>query len=207
MRYSLFILLSAMVLLSACKKSAQQKNNGPVMNIVDFPLKQNNEWSYKVSDFYATTDDTLTLKIVDDNNNDSGESWHCIITRNKTIVDSGIFIKKNQEISYHGLSPTQYSYFGNFVLSFPLAANSLWQGFYQVDTVRLVSINSGVKILAINYDNVFFIKRAFFLQGGYSLVQTLQVCPHIGVIQQSLDIFSGGPPQKQEFELIDYKLN
>jgi hypothetical protein len=72
--------------------------------------------------------------------------------------------------------------------------------------VRVISEIDSTKVLGQEYQHVFSLKRAFALQGGYSLVQFMLVAPEIGVVNQSVDIFNGGPAQNQSFELISYTL-
>ena len=91
--------------------------------------------------------------------------------------------------------------------SFPFHSGSQWEGLYPPnDTVKVVSEIDSTKILGQEYRHVFSLKRAFALQGNYSMVQFMFVVPNIGVVNQSVDIFNGGPTQNQSFELISYKL-
>lgn len=200
--FGVFILIA----LIACKKNYGVISSANVYKISDYPLKLNNQWRYKVTDFYSGTTDTLTLQIISVKSSDSELDWFCTLSEKGRIVDSGKYVQTQTQVSYIGLNKN-YSYFGDFIFSFPIAANSLWIGFYPVDTVKLISIDSNLIVNGIKYDDIFYVKRAFYLIGNYSLVQKLQIAPKIGIVEQTISAFNGALPQNQNFSLIDYKLN
>jgi len=204
----IIIIFSSILVVFSCKK---QKNTiinpSDAFKLSDFPLKINNQWRYQVTDFNLHTTDTLLLKIISESVlSDSSEKYYCQIYEKNNLIDSGIFKVMNNTLTYNGLN-ANYSYFGNFIISFPIAPKSYWIGFYPQDTVRLITVDSTVNINSIVYRNVFYIKRSFYLLGGYSLVQSVQICKNIGVINQILYLFDDAPVQNQSFQLIDCIIN
>lgn len=200
--YLLFLVVSNI----SCQKAKNNAEPRYAYNLKNFPLNINDQWRYKVTDFYYNSIDTITLKVVNKiQNNDSEIDWRCNIYDDSLVIDSGLFRQINDRLSYDGLNPN-YSYFGNLIFSFPITPNSYWIGDYAVDTVRLISIDSNITIQSKTYENVFYIKRAFNLIGNYGFVQTIQLSKNVGIISQSLYVSNGGLVQNQDFELIDYVL-
>ena len=196
-----------LLLTAACKKSNPTTAGQANLTAAEFPLAVGDQWVYQVMDFYSNTTDTLTLSVIGMQTlPDGGKNYRCHIIENGALVDSGAYIADNDTVSYQGLNPNQYSYFGDFKFQLPFHSGSQWIGFYPNDTVRVISEIDSTTILGQEYQHVFSLKRAFALQGEYSLVQFMLVAPNIGVVNQSVDISDGGPGQNQSFELISYTL-
>ena len=197
-----------LLLTAACHKSDSGPAGQANLTAGEFPLAVGDKWVYQVMDFLQNTTDTITLSITGVQTlPDGGKNYHCDIVQNGALVDSGAYIVDNDTVSYHGLNPNFYSYFGDFKLQFPFHSGSKWMGLYTLDTMRVISEMDSTKVLGKEYRHVFSLKRAFALQGNYSMVQFMLVAPNIGVINQSLDIFDGAPAQNQSFELISYTIH
>jgi hypothetical protein len=204
-----FALVTGCLILwtAACKKSSNSNAGQANLTAPEFPLAVGDQWVYQVMDFLQNNTDTLTLSITGTQALPGGEKkYFCSITEDGVLVDSGAYTVDNDTVSYRGLNPNSYSYFGDFKFQFPFHSGSQWKGLYLGDTVRVISEIDSTDILGQQYRHVFSLKRAFALQGNYSMVQFMFVVPNIGVVNQSVDIFSGGPLQNQSFELISYKL-
>ena len=205
--YLAFIAGCLLLLAAACKKSNSKTASQANLTAAEFPLAVGDQWVYQVMDFYQNTTDTLILSVIGMQTlPDGGRNYRCNIHENGALVDSGAYIVDKDTVSYQGLNPNFYSYFGDFKFQFPFHSGSQWVGAYPEDTVRVISEIDSTKILGQEYRHVFSLKRAFGLQGNYSLVQFMLVAPNIGVVNQSVDIFDGGPSQNQSFELISYSL-
>jgi hypothetical protein len=169
-------------------------------------MEVGNWWQYKVTDFYSGAIDTLLIKVIDKREiNGNKFEYRCKLKQDQKIVDSSIISLSNKEMIYEGLNP-DYSYFGDFKLEFPFYEGDTWRGFYDPDTVRVISKTDSFKIAGTTYSPIYYVKRSFYLGGGYKLNQSLMVTPNVGVIRQSIDLFDGANAQKQNFALIDYEL-
>lgn len=196
-----------LLLTAACKKSNPTTAGQANLTAAEFPLAVGDQWVYQVMDFYENTTDTLTLSVTGMQTlSDGGKNYRCNILENGALVDSGAYVVDKDTVSYQGLNPNSYSYFGDFKFQFPFHSGSQWVGLYPEDTVRVISEIDSTKILGREYQHVFSLKRAFALQGNYSMVQFMVVAPNIGVVNQTVDIFDGGPSQNQSFALISYTL-
>lgn len=204
--YILNFTASLILFATGCKKGDQ--GLGQVsLTPAEFPLAVGNQWVYQVTDFYANTSDTLTLFVAGLQTSPNGKkTYHCDIFQHTAVVDSGSYSVSGDTISYQGLNPNGYSYFGNFKLQFPFSSGSNWIGFYAVDTVKAISRIDSTTLLGHKYQRVYSLKRGFYLQGGYSLIQFMLIASNVGIINQSIDIFNGASVQNQSFSLISYTL-
>lgn len=173
-------------------------------DVHDFPLQENNEWTYLLKDFYTNETDTLIIRIIDKTfkNDTTAFLCHLYLNNLNNLVDSAVYELNSNSLSYSTQRSDGYSYFGNFILNFPFSESSYWVGAHTPDTVKVIKEEESSRILGKDYKNVFYIKRAYYLGGGYSIVQTLQVSPGFGIVKQNIDLFDGFNAQKQSFELI-----
>jgi len=209
MRISYLHLLIAtwtVLVIAACKKNDQSLGDVSLKS-TEFPLAVGDKWVYQVNDYNSNTSDTITLAITGSQSLPGNTtSYRCDITIHGAVVDSGTWLADGKIFTYQGLNPNSYSYFGNIKLQFPCTTGGNWPGIYPTDTVRLISRIDSTAILGREYHPVFSLRRSFQLQGNYSQVQNVLIAPNIGIINQSLDIFSGGPLQNQGFSLISWSL-
>jgi len=204
--FLLLVIALAWIGEAACKKSDSSVGQA-AFAAPDYPLAVGNSWKYKVTDFYSKVTDTLDLSITDMQALPDGTKiYRCDISQNGILADSGAFTAGNNTLAYSGLNPNAYSYFGNFKLKFPFTPGDRWIGFYPNDTVHVVSEANPVTILGQAYPHAFSLKRGFALVGDYSLVQFMLLSPGVGVINQNINIFNGGPSQNQGFDLISYRI-
>lgn len=191
------------VVLLSCDKDPIINNGSNGFQSTDFPIKVGNWWKYKVTDFYGGTIDTLVIEVM---NKIDNENYHCELIYNNSVVDSALINITETTFTYEGLNQ-DYSFFGNFKLSFPFNEDDNWVGFYNPDTVVVTSEINEFTINGETFSPVYNLKRSFFLGGGYSLTQFMMVAPKVGVINQSIDLFDGANAQKQNFDIIEYNLN
>jgi hypothetical protein len=203
MKNVLIISYVLFIVLISCNKEPVTNNVYNGFQSIDFPIKVGNWWKYKVTDFYGGTIDTLIVEVVDKITN---ETYRCELRYNNSVVDSAIITVSETTLSYEGLNQ-DYSYFGNFKLTFPFNDNDSWIGFYNPDTVVVTSVIDDFTINGMAFSPVYNLKRSFFLGGGYSLTQFMMITPEIGIINQSIDLFDGANAQKQNFDIIEYNLN
>jgi hypothetical protein len=185
----------------SCNKESIDVENG--FQSTDFPIQVGNWWKYKVVDSYAGTTDTFIVQVVAELNK---ESYRCELRYGSSVVDSAIIAMTETTLSYEGLNQN-YSYFGNFKLTFPFNEDDHWIGFYNPDTVVVTSMINDFVVNGVSYSPIYNLKRSFFLAGGYSLTQFMMITPEIGIINQSIDLFDGANAQKQNFSLIEFNLN
>ena len=203
------VLLTVLLFPLSCKKDEPVIVEDDVNQIEqsEFPLMVGNWWKYKVTDFYAGTTDTLTVKVIGvEDSSVNTKRFSCLLFMKGLVVDSSEIVISENEISYKGLNP-YYSYFGNYKLVFPIALNDEWVGFNNPDTIRVVGVSENVEIEGTLYAQIYSLKRSFFLVGGYNLNQLLLISPKVGIVNQSIDLFTGASAQKQTFSLIEYSLN
>jgi len=195
-------------ILPGCKKSDQSSFGKASFPAADFSLAVGDQWVYRVTDYYTNATDTLILSVTRlQAFPDGSKKYRCDIIQKAAVVDSGAYSISNNILTYQGLNPNQYSYFGNFKLQFSFGSGSQWIGFYPADTVKVISELGSTKILGKAYLHVFSLKRGFALLGNYSMVQFILIAPGVGIINQSINLFDGGPGQNQSFELISYTLH
>lgn len=176
----------------------------PVFDQNDFPMDVGNWWRYRVVDSNFGTIDTLLISV--DRVLDINESkFLCNLTLYGEIVDSSVVTINADSLVYDGLL-SFYSYFGEFKLKFPFQVDDTWRGFFIQDTVRAISHVEDLTYGGVLYPSIFSLKRAFFIDNNYSLVQFMLIAPNIGVVNQSVDLFDNGNVQSQNFGLIDYHL-
>lgn len=207
MKYIVIVASVYFLVFTSCRKHQEvdPSKSEITFDLYEFPLNLNSQWTYLRKDFYTNTTDTLTLKITDIiyNENDS-LVYKCRLSIRNEYVDSAVFEVYHNRLVYHSISPTGYSFFSNFVLNFPFNENSYWIGNHIPDTVRVNTILDTLNVLGNKYNEVFYVKRAYSLIGGYSIVQSLQICRKFGIIKQNVDYFNSGNVQKQSFDLIQY---
>lgn len=208
MKKVIFILSILAIVFISCKKDDCSDGTPEAevgFEVADFPLAVGNWWAYKVTDFYGGNIDTCILEVVNKQMMNDTITYKCKYRFNEIVIDSLEFVAIGNELIYEGLNPN-YSYFGNFKFQFPFVEDDQWSGFYVPDTVSVTSIIDSFVIGGNEYSPIYNLNRAFYLGGGYSLVQFLIVSPGVGVVHQSIDLFDGANAQKQQFDLLDYHI-
>jgi hypothetical protein len=202
MRY-LLIIITSLTIVSCCKKSNPNDIATNQYTKSDFPIKVGNWWRYKQGDFLANTTDTFILKVVSMRN----LNYFCNVEQNNKIIDSALITLNDNEITYRGLN-TNYSYFGDFQIFFPLSVGDKKEisliGVGLGDSMSVISLTQNVKFLGNPYD-IYFLKRKV-AGPGYSLLQTLSISKGIGIVENSINYFNGAPVMNQTLQLIDYKI-
>jgi hypothetical protein len=151
MKNVLIISYVLFIVLISCNKEPVTNNVYNGFQSIDFPIKVGNWWKYKVTDFYGGTIDTLIVEVVDKITN---ETYRCELRYNNSVVDSAIITVSETTLSYEGLNQ-DYSYFGNFKLTFPFNDNDSWIGFYNPDTVVVTSVIDDFTINGMAFSPVY----------------------------------------------------
>jgi hypothetical protein len=176
--------------------------------IDEFPLAVGNKYRYSVIETGTRYVDTLTMEIIDSK---EGE-FYVNLQRWKIFggkQDSALFKLSSNEISYKGLNTqTNYSFFSDFKLKFPMKVGSKWVQSFPGDTIRVISIADSIVYFDRKYFDVFFLKRIYVDNAlGIRLIQTLEIKPGIGILKQSFYLIEEGQvPRQDAFFLIDADL-
>jgi len=197
-------LLSFIVLLSfaACKKSG---NGSSSMSISEYPLKVNNQWTYKVTDSETNVTDTAVLKITSSRSNGDTTWWYCKLYYHNMLLDTPYYVQTSHTILF---ANSIYSFFSeDFRIDFPVSNNSVWMAStLSQDTAVASLLSSPLVVAGRGYSNVFMISRAFSVI-DYSFRQQIYISKGIGLIAEDYAVMPFGPQVKKHAELISYSLN
>jgi hypothetical protein len=169
-----------------------------------YPLHVGNWWRYNVTNLNKQTSNTLLLKIVSEQTNNSVTTYRCELEQNGRIVDSAQMILAQSELIYKALGSDR-SFFGDFKLKLPFHNGDTWEGNSLSDKIEVISFLPNYAFLGENYD-VYNIKRN--VPGfNYYFSQTLQIAKGVGIVSQYIDSFDSFSIEKYLFELIEYKVH
>jgi len=198
--YLLFpILLFA---FAACKKS---NSGGSAMSISEYPLKVNNQWTYKVTDSMTNITDTAVLKITSNHTKDDTTWWYCKMYYHNMLVDSPYYVQTSNTIQFIN---NAYSFLSaDFMIDFPVSNNNTWMAStLSQDTAVAKLLTSPLIVAGRGYSNVYMISRGFSLI-DYNFRQNIYVSKGVGLIAEDYAIMPFGPQIKKHIELISYSLN
>lgn len=202
MRRIYIVSLILLTTFAACKKS--DSGSSP-MSIADYPLKLNNQWTYKVSDSVNNKTDTMVLKITARRTSGDTSWWYCSIYEHNSVIDTPVYIQTSTTISFANSSYTELS--PDFLIDFPVSNNNTWiASSLNVDTAVASLLSSPVMVGGKNYSNVYMISRSFFIVDFY-FKQSIYVSKGIGLIAENYAIMPFGPQVRKSVELISYTLN
>ena len=194
----LTLLLPILLMIAyGCKK----EKTGNVDSLSNFPLATGDVWNYQVYDSIHNTTQMATFKITGTTVFGGIVTYSTQTTINGTIVDSGQIINSGDTIMYQ---PNGQSLFSNLTLLFPLAQNSTWHTDFYGDSVFVLAANINYSVLGNNYDSVYNVGRIQSVPDLY-IHQNLYIAPHVGIIQETLDVAPWIPVHKT-IKLVSYTL-
>ncbi len=197
-------LLPLLLLIAfACRKEHTVNN---VASLSDFPLAIGDTWTYRVDDSINNTTQTATFKIT--GGYPSGGIplfvMHYVTQTviNGVIVDSGEIQTCNDTVSY---KPNGQSLFSTLTLVLPISPNSNFHTSYYGDSVFVLGANLSLNVLGTTYDSLYNVGRIQSVPDLY-IHQNIYIAPHIGIVQQVLDVAPWIPVHKT-IRLVSYQLH
>ncbi|MGN6568952.1 MAG: hypothetical protein ACTHJ0_13410 [Flavipsychrobacter sp.] len=190
------------VTFSACKKGGS--GNNPI-SISEYPLKVNNQWTYKVTDSVNNMVDTMVLKITASRTKGDTTWWYCNVYEHNMVIDTPVYIQTSTTIGFANSSYTEFS--PDFFIDFPVSNNSVWIASSLItDTAVVNLLSSSVMVGGRSYSNVYMISRSYYMV-DFSFRQSIYVSRGIGLIAENYAIMPFGPQVRKSIELISYSLN
>jgi hypothetical protein len=201
MKKIVLILLLSSIYLIGCHKNNSNHN----IERGDYPIAVGNKWVYQVSDDRQGSLDTQTITILDKIQyaNDSAV-YHTQTVRRGVVLDSSIIITSDHGVWYQS-QQAYNSLFINLRITFPVLANSRWEGQRLADSLYTVSVDQTDLILGHTYTNVIHIKRQ---QTTFEddILGDIYIAPRIGIIYQYLNVPFDYIDRKS-IRLISYELH
>jgi hypothetical protein len=195
----IILLLPVLILLAyGCKKEKSANTD----SLSNFPLATGDTWVYQVNDSTHQTTQMATFKITGSAVFGGVVSYSTQTTINGTVVDSGLIINSGDSVMYQ---PNGQGLFSNLTLLFPLAVNNTWHTQYSGDSVFVLAGNINLTVLGNNYDSVYNVGRVQSVPDLY-IHQNLYIAPHVGIIQETLDVAPWIPVHKT-IKLVSYNLH
>lgn len=197
-----FPLLVLLIAFTACKKSGN--GNSPI-SISEYPLKINNQWTYKVTDSVDNMTDTVVLKITARRAKGDTTWWYCNVYEHNSLIDTPVYIQTSTTIGLANSSYTKLS--PDFLIDFPVSNNNTWiASSLTTDTAVATLLSSPVVVGGRSYNNVYMISRSYYMV-DFSFRQNIYISRGIGLIEENYAVMPFGPQVKKNIELISYSLN
>lgn len=179
LKYLVPILL---LMVFACKKT---DTTVPAMQLSDMPLKGGNSWSYAVTNYPATHTDTAVYQIANAMSVFGATvSYYTTTTIKGTVVDSGTINSGTPTITYTSDNGVQAyagsGLFDNWILTFPITAQSSWSA--SGGTIRVIAASASLSVGGNNYNNVYTLLRTVITPGGM-VNDTMLIAPNVGIIK------------------------
>lgn len=202
MKLIYFPLLVLLISFTACKKSGSGSSS---MSISEYPLKVNNQWTYKVTDSVSNTTDTVVLKITASRTQGDTTWWYCNVYKHNMVIDTPVYIQTSTTIGFANSSYTEFS--PDFLIDFPVSNNNAWMPSALITDTAVASLLSGpVMVGGRNYSNVYVISRSYYMV-DFSFRQSIYISRGIGLIAENYTIMPFGPLVRKSVELISYSFN
>jgi hypothetical protein len=198
MRKLILLLPVLVIIVYGCKK----ERTGNVDSLSNFPLATGDVWTYQVDDSINHTTQTATFKITASTVFGGMLTFNTQTIINGVVVDSGLIVNSGDTVMYQ---PNGQSLFSNLTLLFPLSANSKWHTEYYGDSAFVIAANINLSVAGNNYDSVCNVGRIQSVPDLY-IHQNLYIAPHVGIIQETLDVAPWIPVHKT-IKLISYNLH
>ena len=200
-----FLLPLLLLIAFACRKEHNTNVNN-VPSLTDFPLADGDIWTYQVDDSINNTTQTATFKITGSYPEGSIPLFKMHYTTqtviNGVVVDSGEIQTCNDTVSYKA---NGQSLFSNLTLLLPLNQNGKWHTSYYGDSVFVIAANVSLNVLGTSYDSLYNVGRIESVPDLY-IHQNLYIAPHIGIVQEVLDVAPWIPVHKK-VRLVSYQLH
>jgi hypothetical protein len=198
MKKTLLLIALAVILFEGCKKQHPAPNTP---SLSDFPLKTGDTWTYSIDDSINHTTQTAIFTITGSYTINGPVYYTTQTVINGIVVDSGSIIATSDSVIYQ---PNGEGLFSSLTLLFPMAPNSYWHTRYTGDSVFVSAANISFNLMGITYDSVYNVGRVESVPDLY-IHQNLYIAPHVGIIQETLDVQPWIPVHKT-LKLISYQL-
>ena len=192
-----------LLIIFACKKEHNLNN---VASFTNFPLAVGDIWNYQVFDSINNTTQNAVFKItgfyISSGVPVNITHYQTQTIINNVITDSGEIVTAGDTVMY---KPTGQGLFSNLTLLLPMSPNSNWHTEYYGDSVFVTGANESVAVLGTTYDSLYNVGRIQSVPDLY-IYQNLYIAPHIGIVQETLDIAPWIPVHKT-IKLVSYQLH
>ena len=183
----------------------------PELISANYPFKAGNQWLYLNRDNLGGSTDTLAIFLSNIWEQDNQKVGKLYLRQWGMLVDSAQLIQISKFLEYkeYDTKVTNYSWFGNFNLVFPIYKGAkAWVGPKGTgDSFRVVGYIDSMNVNGRKFKKVFSIKREYISPNDGSIVQLLFVCTDVGIVRESLNVnIPGIPPQSNSLSLLSYEI-